>query len=364
MPKTMLRMIGLLALTLVTPAAAYQPPMILEAFGEGVGFLGAPGWLTDHYSDAAHAEAWLAADLTRAAFDDTAESNAMVEPVSAAPQPKPVAIDPEQITKTTTVSIGKASRGYLINGARLLSSDTLQSRPKRNYGTPEMVTAIEEAVTAVHKKFPKTHKLGVGDLSRKGGGSFRPHVSHQSGRDADLGYYIKNGNDQSGLRRVSRNTIDAGRSFTLIQSWLEADAVEYVFVDYRLQKPMYLYARDVAKVPASKLDKWFQYPRGRRARTGIVRHLRGHADHMHVRYFAPRSQAAAKAYIAKFGTGVLKPLPVYRKVRRGDSLWKIARRYKVDLKKMRRWNRMRRRSLLKPGQKLIVGWKRPKLPSL
>lgn len=359
-----LPMIGLLLAALATPATAYQPPMILEAFGEGVGFLGAPGWLTDHYSDAAHAEAWLKSDLARMSLDDDTAEPSEAGQQSVAPAPEPVEINPDEINAKTTVSIGKASRGYLVNGEQLESCDQYQTRPKRNYGTPEMNEAIRRGVARVHKTFPKTHKLGIGDLSRKGGGSFRPHVSHQSGRDADIGYYIKGAGDQTGLRRVSRNTIDAGRSFTLMQSWLERGEVEYIFVDYRLQKPLYLYARDVAKVPAAKLDQWFQYPRGRRARTGIIRHLRGHADHMHVRYFAPRSQAAAKAYIAKFGTKVLKPLPVYRKVRRGDSLWKIARRYKVDLKKLRKWNRMRRRTLLKPGQKLVVGWRRPNLPEL
>ncbi|MCA9543056.1 MAG: LysM peptidoglycan-binding domain-containing protein, partial [Myxococcales bacterium] len=166
-----------------------------------------------------------------------------------------------------------------------------------------------------------------------------------------------------GLRRVTRRTIDAGRSFTLMQSWLERGEVEYIFVDYRLQQPLYEYARDVAKVPAAKLEAWFQYPRGRRARTGIIRHLRGHADHLHVRFWAPGSRAAAKAYIAKYGTKVLKPVPVYRKVRRGDSLWKIARRYKTSVKKLKSWNRMGRRSLLQPGQKLITGWRAPSLPS-
>ncbi len=384
MRPTVARVLGLLVV-LTTPAAAWQPPLLLEAFDEGASQLGAPGWFRGTLADPAHAKARLEADLARSALDDTNGSDPMDDAggsdegddqstdgsdevalnasTDGAVEPVQPDLKPEEITKDTTISIGKASRGYLVNGVALKDSPRIKSRPKRNLGTPEMVGAIERGVDAVHKAFKKTQRLAVGDLSRQGGGPFRPHVSHQSGRDADIAYYTRDGQDQAALRRVTRRTIDAGRTFTLIQSWLAAGAVEYVFVDYRLQQPLYEYARDVAKVPAAQLEAWFQYPRGKRARNGVIRHLRGHADHMHVRFWAPRSKSAARAYIAKYGTGVLKPLPVYRKVKRGDSLWKLARRHKTTVKNLRKWNHMRRRSLLKPGQKLITGWQAPKLPA-
>ncbi len=44
---------------------------------------------------------------------------------------------------------------------------------------------------------------------------------------------------------------------------------------------------------------------------------------------------------------------VYR-VRKGDSLWKISRRYRVTVADLQRWNRMGRRTALKPGQKLHI----------
>ena len=48
-----------------------------------------------------------------------------------------------------------------------------------------------------------------------------------------------------------------------------------------------------------------------------------------------------------------KRLLVYR-VRSGDSLWKISRRFKVGLKKLRAWNGMWRHSNLRIGQKLKI----------
>lgn len=44
---------------------------------------------------------------------------------------------------------------------------------------------------------------------------------------------------------------------------------------------------------------------------------------------------------------------VYR-VRKGDSLWKIARKHNVSLKKLRAWNKGRIGKYLKPGQKIYV----------
>lgn len=45
----------------------------------------------------------------------------------------------------------------------------------------------------------------------------------------------------------------------------------------------------------------------------------------------------------------------WHKVRSGQSLWLIARRYKVTVKKLKRWNRsLRRSNTLQPGQKILV----------
>ncbi|MBL4851988.1 MAG: LysM peptidoglycan-binding domain-containing protein [Gammaproteobacteria bacterium] len=41
-------------------------------------------------------------------------------------------------------------------------------------------------------------------------------------------------------------------------------------------------------------------------------------------------------------------------VRHGDSLWKIANRYGVSVSKLTRWNGLSRKSILKPGRKLVV----------
>jgi len=42
-------------------------------------------------------------------------------------------------------------------------------------------------------------------------------------------------------------------------------------------------------------------------------------------------------------------------VQRGDSLWRIARRYGVSIADLTQWNRIARNALLHPGQELVVG---------
>ncbi|MCY7352365.1 MAG: LysM peptidoglycan-binding domain-containing protein [Cytophagaceae bacterium] len=49
-----------------------------------------------------------------------------------------------------------------------------------------------------------------------------------------------------------------------------------------------------------------------------------------------------------------KPKKVYLKVRRGETLSRIADRYNVDVSSLKQWNHLGRRSTLKAGQKLVV----------
>lgn len=351
---------GLAAILLGSTAYAYQPPMLIEAFHDGASGLRTPGWLDAHQSDPAHARALLEADLSKTSGEDADES---LESPAAAPLALPEMPTPTQITKDTPITLGLASNGYLINGVQLESNDRIHSRPGRNFGTPELVHAIVQAVDNVHKKFPNTPQLTVGDLSKQGGGYFKPHKSHQSGRDADIAFYTKNSGQTAAMRRANGYSIDAPRSFELIRPWLESGQVEFLFIDYRLQKPLYEYARDKAKIPAETLAQWFQYPRGRKA-NALVRHLNGHADHLHLRLHAPASTAAGHLYLKKYGNKVLKPQPVHYKVRKGDNLNKIAARHKTSLKDIQRWNRFTQRQAhrLKPGQSIIVGYARPRLP--
>jgi penicillin-insensitive murein endopeptidase len=89
-------------------------------------------------------------------------------------------------------SIGMPHRGVLTDaghlprrgeGFRWLREDD------RHYALPRFVAALERAAARVARERPGGTLL-VGDLSAKGGGQLLPHLSHRSGRDADLLLYL------------------------------------------------------------------------------------------------------------------------------------------------------------------------------
>tara|TARA_B100001093_G_scaffold519150_1_gene606825 strand:+ start:6148 stop:7302 length:1155 start_codon:yes stop_codon:yes gene_type:complete len=276
---------------------------------------------------------------------------------AVAPRPKKVQ-KKDKNRWPRSVSIGKPNRGWLAYPVRLETSDRLTSRRHKNFGTQEMVQAIIDAVDAVHAEHPNTPILPVGNLSREHGGRFPPHKSHQSGRDADIGYYLSEGHSPTRLKLARTRTLDVPRTWTFIESLVADKKVEYIFSDRRLMRLLYRYALNVKKIPKERLHTIFQAPGGR---PKIMRHLKGHADHLHVRFYAPDSVAAVTQFIAKHGNQALKPLPVYKRIKKGDSLWRLAKRHRVTVKKLRRWNRLRKDSNLRIGKKLIVGHKRPKI---
>src|SRR5690606_23260483 len=124
----------------------------------------------------------------------------------------------------------------------------------------------------------------VGDLSKKEGGPFPPHVSHQSGRDVDIGL-VHQGHHAGARRfvRATRTSLDVERTWSLLVALLETGQVAYVFVDYEVQGWLHAWATARGVNPA-RLQEWFQYPRGATAMAGVVRHWRGHTDHLHVRF--------------------------------------------------------------------------------
>jgi hypothetical protein len=86
---------------------------------------------------------------------------------------------------------------------------------------------------------------------------------------------------------MNKRSLDAEKSWAYLEALLETGAVQYVFVDYRLQKYLRQAAKDMGW-PDSELDIIFQYPQGRKTRAGIIRHSSGHDDHFHVRFTCPK----------------------------------------------------------------------------
>ncbi len=183
-----------------------------------------------------------------------------------------------------SVSWGSARRGRLYNGVTVQPNEGLRvRRSERAYGTARTVAMLEAAAADIVARWPDAPSLVVGDVSRRRGGSLRPHKSHQSGRDADLSYYHRGNVETRDFLDMKPETFDAVKNWHIFKTLIDTGEVQYIFVDYRLQKSLYEYALSIGYTPED-LKPILQYPRGRDGRYGIIRHARGHDDHWHIRF--------------------------------------------------------------------------------
>jgi murein endopeptidase len=184
-----------------------------------------------------------------------------------------------------TRSVGKASGGRLPNGRRLPAEGRglVRKNDKAPYGTDETVALLLWAGDQMVTLYPGTVPMVVGDLSREGGGRLKPHASHQTGRDADLGYFQKENRYYRQFSETTLDSIDVEKTWTLLELLLSSRQVDYMFIDRRLHKALYEEASRRGW-PEAELKQLFEAPVGNSPRTGLIRHQKGHLNHFHVRF--------------------------------------------------------------------------------
>ena len=92
-------------------------------------------------------------------------------------------------------SVGSPTEGHLVGGTHLEETPYLRVSPAHaggdvRWGLEPLVSAIDRAARAVRRQFPDAVAT-VGHLSRQGGGEIDRHHSHESGRDADVQFYVR-----------------------------------------------------------------------------------------------------------------------------------------------------------------------------
>ncbi len=195
------------------------------------------------------------------------------------------------------VSFGAANRGALFNATRLDDGPFWHVvDPHTAFGTAETVRAIEAAVSEVNRLYPDSPVLSVGHLSRAQGGWLRPHRSHQSGRDADIGLYYVDG--AAWYRRATPESLDVRRTWALISSLLKVAPVQYLFLARSLHS--------VLRAEAVRIGEDADFVRdvfdgdGPRTRP-ILRHARGHQTHLHVRFLSAAATENARRVQSALG---------------------------------------------------------------
>jgi murein endopeptidase len=195
-----------------------------------------------------------------------------------------------------SATIGSPTRGALWGGVHLEPSDGIQ--PVGNtWGTEVTVRSLERAVRQVQRCHPGSAKLFIGDISKKGGGHLAPHKSHQSGIDADVGYYYTTG--PAWFVVATAQNLDRERTWALLQALLDGGNVEYLFMDRSVQALL----REHAAAMGAPRDDLFASDENKEA---VIRHAHGHTTHFHVRFRDPAAVETAGR--------VLPFLPEYRAV--------------------------------------------------
>jgi penicillin-insensitive murein endopeptidase len=203
---------------------------------------------------------------------------------------------PQRVAPGT--SIGSPTDGHLVGGAHLASSPYLRIYPVYassdvRWGVEPLVGLIDRAAKSVHKQVPDAI-LSVGHLSKAGGGELDRHASHESGRDADIGFYVKNA---AGKPIVADHMVafvgdgtapswpgahfDDARNWSLVSA-IVGDGhakVTHIFVATPIRERLLSYATKIGASPAirAKAAEVLAQPRGSLP----------HDDHFHVRIGCP-----------------------------------------------------------------------------
>ncbi len=193
-------------------------------------------------------------------------------------------------------SIGTASRGYLVGARRLTDTGPLRARPisvRRGavWGTDELVGALERAARRVADQWPGS-VLWAGDLSARDGGDLHGHASHNSGRDVDLAFYVRDGAwriaDQPELVPFGADGrarwggdlwFDDARNWALVEGLLRDPRVQiqWIFVSNPLKARLIAWARSAGADPllVERAEAVLREPRDSSR----------HEEHFHVRLY-------------------------------------------------------------------------------
>ena len=249
----------------------------------------------------------------------------------------------DDLTSLGSISIGFADRGLIINAVQMPQDPAwIIERPDFSYAVQEAVDALAQVFRSVRRQFPDSAPARLNHISAKDGGYLRPHRSHQSGRDADIGLFYKG--DRFPPRGAARERlIDPARNWALLRALITETDVQLILVDRSIQTVLHRFALSIGEDAA-----WLSQVFGQ-----MVKHARSHRDHFHVRFYAPRSQELGRRLQPMLALLPGQSLTTYV-VHAGNTVGQIAARYKTSVAAIRRANQMKRESLVRLGQHLII----------
>jgi len=175
-------------------------------------------------------------------------------------------------------SIGSPNRGSLVGGASIGHSGNgyvLAPSRTRTWATRQTVSDVKSCMARYRKAFRKGPPVNVGDLSARNGGGAAPHVSHESGRDVDVGYVTTPPQSRGFFDRKARpGNLDYPKQWAVLKCFLDNPRTQMIFIEASVADALQQYA--------AKKKAW------RPKYNGILRLDRDHDTHMHVRFKCPK----------------------------------------------------------------------------
>jgi murein endopeptidase len=203
----------------------------------------------------------------------------------------------EDTSRQTGQSVGAPWAGSLHDATRFPDGDGyVIRRPWRAFATRTTVEHVEHVVAEVRAAFPDRHVLGIGDFSQEHGGAISDHHSHQSGRDVDIGLFYLDKPDSYPREfiQATADNLDCEATLGMVERFAatakEDGGVQMMFLDYDVQGLLYHWGLDHG-VSEAKLDRLFQFAHGRGSMDGLVHHVPGHQNHVHVRFTCAASDS-------------------------------------------------------------------------
>jgi len=177
---------------------------------------------------------------------------------------------------------------YLRDGVQLPARPGLFVITSENsaWGTATMIDTILHASEELAWQLPDADPFVVGDISAKRGGYFEGHRSHRGGVDADLGIYSTGAHQNSrGFQDLTPADFDAHATWTFMRILLDTGKVDRIYLDQSLINVLRRYVHDQEGLSAAEVDRIFPPPGTAKvwSMTGVVQHVAGHRNHMHLR---------------------------------------------------------------------------------
>lgn len=198
-----------------------------------------------------------------------------------------------------SLSLGRPWKGSQIGAVSVCAWDgglfhVYSCQRGLQWGTRPLVELLLNVGESLQQRYPRL-KLVVGNLSRRNGGEIPYSVSHQAGRDADLGFVlfdrrgkqffplplprIREHGERHGTGFAAGKTLrfDVERNWYVARALVMDPRVQWVFVADFLKQEMLEWARDHGEDPSVLI------------RAEFLLHQPGtsspHDDHFHVRLF-------------------------------------------------------------------------------